>query len=73
MGPLNLGDDQHPSIRPNGRGGGLVRMDGETAVAAWQHGLLMPLTPNWKAAMKSASNIGLACTNRSDNGLVLLT
>ena len=33
MGPLNMGEAQHPSIRPNGRGG-LVRMDGETAVVA---------------------------------------
>ena len=28
-------------------------MDGETAVAAWQNGLLMHLAPNWKAVMKS--------------------
>ena len=37
MGPLNMGDAQHPSIRPNGRGGGLVRMDGERdcVAAAW--------------------------------------
>ena len=34
MGPFNMGEAQHPSIRPNGRGGGLVRMDGETAVVA---------------------------------------
>ena len=37
MAPFNMGEGQHPSIRPNGRGGGLVRMDGERdcVAAAW--------------------------------------
>ena len=35
MGLFDTGDAHHPSIRPNGRGAGLVRMDGEQDSSEW--------------------------------------
>ena len=34
-GVSDTGDAQHPSMRPNGRGAGLGRMDGEQDTSEW--------------------------------------